>query len=37
MNPNKSLIVKYGWKLILSELEEIPNGLLDPSTCNANK
>jgi len=30
---NVSLIKKYGKKLILSEMLEIPSGLFDPSTC----
>jgi len=35
--PNKSLITKYGAKLILSKFLFIPNGLLDPVICRKNR
>jgi hypothetical protein len=35
--PIKSLITKYGEKLILSKLLLIPRGLLDPVKCKKNK
>ena len=37
INPIKSLIKKYGEKVILSKFLLIPNGLLDPVKCKKNK
>jgi hypothetical protein len=37
IKPNVSLMKKYGKKLILSEIDEIPIGLFDPSKCTAAK
>jgi len=37
INPIKSLIIKYGEKVILSKFLLIPKGLLDPVKCRKNK
>jgi len=37
INPIKSLIKKYGEKVILSKFLLIPNGLLEPVKCKKNK
>jgi hypothetical protein len=37
INPTMSLKEKYGWNGILSELDVIPNGLLDPVWCKNSK